>query len=67
VPEPPRIVTLPTRKAVKVALRAAGLSDRQVRALLHLGWSGLVGEAKAEAEELRSELDEMLTKLQPKG
>jgi len=54
-----RLPTLPERKAVKEALRSCGLTDRQVRALFTRGWSALVGESKAEAEELRERLDEL--------
>ena len=52
-----RLANLPERRAIKQALRAAGLSDRQVRALLAHGWAGLVTETEAEAAELRDELE----------
>jgi hypothetical protein len=48
--------TLPERRDVKDALRAAGLSNRQVDALLRAGWRGLVSESEAEAAELRDAL-----------
>ena len=48
--------TVPERRAVKTALRQAGLSARQVDALLRSGWSGLVGESEAESAELRDQL-----------
>ncbi len=48
---------LPDRKAVKDALRAVGLSNRQARALLAMGWAGLVGERDAELEELKDTLE----------
>lgn len=48
--------TLPERKRVKDALRAAGLSNRQVDALLRAGWKSLVGESEAENAELRDAL-----------
>ncbi len=48
---------LPDRKVVKGALRQAGLSSRQVDALLRHGWRALVGETQAEAVELREQLD----------
>lgn len=48
---------LPDRKDVKGALRQAGLSARQVDALLRHGWRALVGETEAEAIELREQLD----------
>ena len=48
---------LPARKDVKAALRQAGLSSRQVDALLRQGWRALVGETQAEAAELREQLD----------
>lgn len=54
-----RLPTLPERAAVKQALRRCGLSDRQVRALLVNGWKGLVGEAQAEADDLRDQLAEL--------
>jgi hypothetical protein len=56
---PERLPTLPERRDVKAALRAAGLSDRQVRALLDGGWAALVGEARAENEELREEIEQL--------
>lgn len=54
---PGRTDLLPSRKIVKGALRQAGLSNRQIDALLRSGWSGLVGESAAEALELREQLD----------
>lgn len=56
-PCPGRTDLLPDRKDVKGALRAAGLSARQIDALLRHGWRGLVGETQAEAVELREQLD----------
>lgn len=47
---------VPERRAVKAALRAAGLSNRQVDALLRAGWKSLVGESEAENAELRDAL-----------
>ena len=47
---------VPERRAVKAALRAAGLSNRQTDALLRAGWRGLVSESVAEAAELRDAL-----------
>ncbi len=44
---------LPERREIKQALRVAGLSARQTDALLRGGWAALVGEAQAEAAELR--------------
>ena len=51
--------TPPERKKVKEALRAAGLSNRQAKALLANGWRGLVAESEAEAAELRDRLEEL--------
>jgi len=51
-----RLPTLPERKAVRDALRAAGLSSRQANALLRDGWRGIVGASEAEAAELRDQL-----------
>jgi hypothetical protein len=51
--------TLPDRKTLKQALRAAGLSNRQTRALLERGWRGLVTESEAEAAKLRDRLEEL--------
>ena len=48
--------TVPERKTVKAALRAAGLSARQADALLRGGWSALVGATEAESAELRDQL-----------
>lgn len=47
---------LPDRKVVKGALRQAGLSSRQVDALLRHGWAGVIGATQAEADELRDQL-----------
>lgn len=58
-----RLPTLPERRAIKAALRAAGLSDRQVRTLLTSGWAALVGEAKAEADALRDQLESLKSAL----
>ena len=55
--------TVPERRAVKAALRNAGLSNRQVDALLRDGWRALVGEAEAEAAELRERLADLLAKV----
>lgn len=49
--------TVPERRAVKTALRQAGLSSRQVDALLRHGWAGVIGATQAEADELREQLD----------
>jgi hypothetical protein len=48
--------TVPERREVKAALRAAGLSNRQADALLRSGWRGLVDASEAEAAELRDQL-----------
>lgn len=50
---------LPDRKTVKEALRAIGLSNRQVHALLAKGWAGLVSERDAEVEELKDALESL--------
>jgi hypothetical protein len=50
---------LPDRRRVKDALRAVGLSNRQVQAFLRGGWGALVSEAEAEAAELRDQLDQL--------
>lgn len=50
---------IPERKAVKAALRDLGMSARQVDALLRSGWRALVGETKAENDELRDQLDQL--------
>jgi hypothetical protein len=54
---------LPERKRVKDALRAAGLSARQIDGLLRGGWKSLVGATQAESEELRDELRELAATL----
>jgi uncharacterized protein (DUF1697 family) len=59
--------SLPARKDVKAALRAAGLSNRQVKGLLASGWRGLVTESEAEASELRDRLDELSSLLHANG
>ena len=47
---------LPERRDVKRVLRDLGMTNRQVDALLRGGWAALVGEASAEADELRDKL-----------
>jgi hypothetical protein len=54
---------VPERRAVKDALRAAGLSNRQTDSLLRGGWSALVGTSEAEAHELREQLAELTARL----
>jgi DNA-binding transcriptional MerR regulator len=54
---------LPERKQVKRALRDLGMSTRQVDALLRDGWKSLIGEAEAEAQELRERLAELQERL----
>ena len=49
---------LPDRKTIKDALRATGLSNRQIRAFFARGWRGVVPEVEAEAAELREQLAE---------
>lgn len=61
--QPNRLETLPERKTVRDALRAAGLSDRQVRALLRDGWRALTSASESEAAELREQLDELSKRL----
>lgn len=51
-----RLATLPQRADVRKALRAAGLSDRQAKALLREGWQGIVGASEAEVQELRDRI-----------
>jgi hypothetical protein len=48
-----------TRKSITEALRGAGLTHRQVRALIESGWRGLVGAEQAEADELRERLEKL--------
>ena len=59
---------LPTRKAVEQALRQIGLSHRQARKFVAVGWPALVGDVQAERDELRAQLDDLAAKLaQPRG
>jgi hypothetical protein len=48
---------LPDRRELERALRAAGLSNRLAKRLLSAGWPAVVGEARAEADELRAEVE----------
>ena len=57
---------VPSRKHVKDALRALGLSNRQVDGLLRAGWSALVGARDAELEELQAAVEEMAARLAQK-
>lgn len=50
---------IPSRRDVERALREAGLSHRQARKLLGVAWRHVVGEAQAEADELRAELADL--------
>lgn len=54
----------PDIRRTEKALRAAGLTRRQARALLHAGWGAVVDAAQAEADELRLELDELTLAVQ---
>ncbi len=47
----------PSRRDVEAALREAGLSHRQARKFVAAGWPSLVGEAQAEAEEIRERIE----------
>ena len=51
------------RKELKEALREKGLSARQADALLRGGYKALVGETKAENEELKESLAALQSKL----
>jgi len=55
---------IPPRETVKQALREAGLSARQTRAILRGGWRELVGEAEAERDELREVIAELTSKVE---
>jgi hypothetical protein len=59
--------TLPERRNVKAALRQAGLSHRQVDAVLRGGWAALVGETEAENAELQEKLREITDALQSRA
>ncbi len=53
----------PTRPEIERVLREAGLSHRQARKLLSVGWRGVVGERQAESDELKQRLSELEQKL----
>jgi hypothetical protein len=53
----------PDIRKTELALRAAGLTRRQARALLAKGWAGVVSEERAEADALRVELDALRERL----
>jgi hypothetical protein len=55
--------TIPERKRVKEALRAAGLSTRQVDLVVRAVWKELIGDAEAENAELREKLRELQSRL----
>jgi hypothetical protein len=57
-------VTLPDRKAVTEALRATGMSRRQIDALYKGGWRTLVGEVQAESDELKETLERLQEAIQ---
>ena len=54
---------IPERREVKRALRELGMSNRQIKALLHDGWKHLVGETEAENQELKEQLREFPERL----
>lgn len=54
---------IPERKAIKTALRELGLSVRQSDALLRGGYKLLVGETKAENQDLRDQLETLAAKI----
>ena len=58
-------VELPSRPEIERALRAAGLSNRQAKKLLAIGWRGVVGERLAEESELRARIQELEAVLRP--
>lgn len=51
--------SLPTRTAVERALRALGLSSRQARRFVAVGWPALVGNVQAERDALADQLDRL--------
>jgi hypothetical protein len=53
-----RLATLPERREIRELLRAR-MSDRLVKALFAGGWKAVVGEAQAETDEIREELQAM--------
>lgn len=53
----------PDIRSIETVLREAGLTRRQAKALLAGGWRALVGEARAEADELKLELDLLRSQL----
>ena len=55
---------IPPRETVKQALREAGLSVRQTRAILRGGWRELVGESEAERDELREVIADLTAKVE---
>ena len=52
-----------SRPEIERLLRAAGLSHRQARKLMAVGWAGVVGEQQAEQDELRQRLAELEERL----
>lgn len=54
---------LPDRRTIEAALRAAGLSGRQAKRFISVGWPTLVGEAQAELDELKAELQDLQERL----
>ena len=54
-----RHVTEVTRPDIEAVLRQAGLSHRQARKLLAIGWKGVVGERQAENDELKERIAQL--------
>jgi DNA-binding transcriptional MerR regulator len=52
-------MTLPTRKDLVTALRSAGLSNRQARALLKGGLPEVIGEEAAENQLLQERIEQL--------
>jgi hypothetical protein len=60
-------MSVPDRKAAKIALREAGFSSRQVDALLRAGWRALVTAKDAEIAELEDAVEAMAARLAQKS
>ena len=54
------------RKQIKAALRAEGMSNRQINGLLRGGYKLLIGETEAENAELQEQLQDLIQKIKVK-
>lgn len=50
---------IPERRVIERALCGAGLTRRQAKRLISVGWPALVDERRAEIDEVRAQLEDL--------